>query len=255
VKRFFQSRLPFAGAVWRLVAAMLGVASLVAGAVAVFVTENGNGSAALIAAGTVLCLVAVMGEGAVITGPGGLGVQWPAKSNELLAEADAAEAVGDEQAARDLRSKAELLQELGPLAQRYGEARRRAAGPDRTAAMSRIVSDAVAKAETLALDRQAVSDLFNSGDEGVRLIALALMQREPVLGDPFALSQAIDNPRSAFELWNALLAARSVAIGGTLSPDEAASLRESLERAADTSLFEAHNRELAREVARLLRST
>ena len=226
-----------------------------AGAVAVFATENANGSAALIAAGTVLCLVAMVGEGGLVRGPGGLEVRWPEKRKELLDEADAADAAGNDEAAQDLRSQAELLKALGPLAERYAKARRQPAGHQRTGQLSSIVQEAAERAEQLDLDRESAANLFRAGDDGLRIFALALTQRNPSLADPTVLQEAIDRPRSAFELWHALLAARAAVLGDGFDADaDLGPLRNSLRQATTSTLFEPHNRELAREILRLLES-
>jgi hypothetical protein len=245
----------WAAAVPRLFAGVLGAATLGAGAVAVFATKNANGSAALIAAGAVLCLVAMVGEGGLIRGPGGWEVRWPEKRRELLDDADAADAAGNKKAAKELRSQAEQLNVLGPLAERYAKARRQPPGPQRTRQLSSIVQEAIEHAEQLDLDREAVANLFHAGDDGFRIFALALIQRKPDLADPPMLQEAIDRPRSAFELWQALLAARAAVLGDGFPPDaDLGPLRESLQQAATSSLFEPHNRELAREILRLLES-
>jgi hypothetical protein len=237
----------------RLAAATLGVAVLAGGAVAVYVTDNGTGSAALIAAGVVLCLVALVGEGGVIRGPGGLEVQWPLKTEELLDQADAADAAGDDETAVQLRSQATQLARLGPFAQRYEETRRLPAGPDRTRRLSAILHEAAKTAYLIDLDREGIRYLYATVEDGLRILALALIQRAPQLADSSVLRQAIDAPRSAFELWHALLAARAAATRGTLGSDaDVSALRESLNRAAASSLFEPHNRELAREIVRIL---
>jgi hypothetical protein len=236
----------------RIAVALLGAATLVGGAIAVFVTENGTGSAALIAAGVVLCLVGLMGEGGVIRGPGGWEVEWPRKTEELLDQADAADAAGEDEIATQLRLQAEQLERLGPFAQRYEAARRQPPGPDRTRQLSAILQEAAKAAHVLDLDREGVRNLFATGEDGLRILALTLIQRTPRLADSSVMTQAIDAPRSAFELWHALLAARAAATHGTIAGDDVSQLRESLKRAASSSLFEPHNRELAREVLQIL---
>jgi hypothetical protein len=239
----------------RLLSSVLGTVTLGAGAVAVFVTKNANGSAALIVAGTVLCLVAMVGEGGVIRGPGGWEVRWPEKTRELLDEADAADVAGDDEAAKQLREQAKQLKVLGPLAERYAKARRQPPGSQRTGQLSSIVQEAVERAEQLDLDREAVANLFHTGDDGLRIFALALIQRKPDLADASVLQEAIDRPRSAFELWQALLGARAAVLGdGFASDADLGPLRTSLQQAATSSVFERHNRELARELLRLLES-
>lgn len=76
----------------RGMAAALGAAAFVAGGVAVFVTDNGTGSGALVAAGVALGALALFGDRISSFGVAGAQVNLVQASQELQAAADRAAA-------------------------------------------------------------------------------------------------------------------------------------------------------------------
>ncbi|MGA5817334.1 hypothetical protein ACPC54_05675 [Kitasatospora sp. NPDC094028] len=135
---------------------------------------------------------------------------------------------GDKVGADDLRVRA--MQQLGVLG---GSAERPAAltgqlppsagspaGPDG------VVAEVRATAKRSALTADQVRDLFADGSEGRRIQALALMQGDPALADLTSLLDAIEHPRSDFEQYHALLAARGLL--SRLPADEARRLRDAV---------------------------
>ncbi|MFJ4191313.1 hypothetical protein [Kitasatospora sp. NPDC089509] len=119
---------------------------------------------------------------------------------------------GDKVGADDLRMRA--MQQLGVLG---GSADRPAAlaaqlppalgtpaGPDG------VVAEVRSTAKRSALTAEQVRGLFADGSEGCRIQALALMQGDPALADLPSVLDAIEHPRSGFEQYHALLAARGL---------------------------------------------
>jgi hypothetical protein len=102
----------------RLVAAAAGVALLVVGAIATFETDNGPGSAALVAAGVAFAALGLLGDRIQQLRFGGVDVILR-EIGRLHSDADARERAGDLQGARERRARAEVLAELiRPAAER-----------------------------------------------------------------------------------------------------------------------------------------
>ncbi|MCG6494970.1 hypothetical protein [Kitasatospora sp. A2-31] len=116
---------------------------------------------------------------------------------------------GDKVGADDLRVRA--MQQLGLLggpADRSEEPARRPAGA--ATGPATVMAEVRSAARRSALTADQVRELFAGGDEDRRLQALALMQGDPALADLPCLLDAIEHPRSGFEQYNALLAARGL---------------------------------------------
>ncbi|GAA2798388.1 hypothetical protein RMN57_21685 [Kitasatospora sp. CM 4170] len=133
---------------------------------------------------------------------------------------------GDKVGADDLRVRA--MQQLGLL----GGAADRAEEPARRPSAGAVPGPATVMAEVRSAARRSaltadqVRELFADGDEGRRLQALALMQGDPALADLPGVLDAIEHPRSGFEQYNALLAARGLL--NVLPAAEAQRLRDAL---------------------------
>ncbi|WP_316521789.1 hypothetical protein [Kitasatospora brasiliensis] len=119
---------------------------------------------------------------------------------------------GDKVGADDLRVRA--MQQLGLLG---GSAEHPAAlagqlppSADPAAGPGGVVAEVRSTARRSALTADQVRDLFADGSEGRRIQALALMQGDPTLGDLSSVLDAIEHPRSGFEQYHALLAARGM---------------------------------------------
>ncbi|MFD7901761.1 hypothetical protein ACFV4G_05905 [Kitasatospora sp. NPDC059747] len=136
---------------------------------------------------------------------------------------------GDKVGADDLRVRA--MQQLGVLggsadrpgalaAQLPPSAGSQAAGPDG------VVAEVRSTARRSALTADQVRDLYADGSEGRRIQALALMQGDPALADLSSVLDAIERPRSGFEQYHALLAARGLLSG--LPDAEAQRLRDAV---------------------------
>ncbi|WP_371480126.1 hypothetical protein [Kitasatospora sp. NBC_00315] len=118
---------------------------------------------------------------------------------------------GDKVGADDLRMRA--MQHLGLLGgstdhpQTVREQLPQAVG----ATPEAVVAEVRSTARRSALTAEQVREMFAAGTEGRRVQALALMQGDPALADLDSVLEAIEHPRSAFEQYHALLAARGLA--------------------------------------------
>ncbi|MFD4660016.1 hypothetical protein ACFWP2_30830 [Kitasatospora sp. NPDC058444] len=119
---------------------------------------------------------------------------------------------GDKVGADDLRVRA--MQQLGLLG---GSAERPAAltgqlppSSGAPAGPEGVVAEVRSTARRSALTADQVRALFADGSEGRRIQALALMQGDPALADLPSVLDAIEHPRSGFEQYHALLAARGL---------------------------------------------
>lgn len=110
---------------------------------------------------------------------------------------------GNEVGAEDLRVQA--MGRLGKFAHQAGQP-----GPAQRAASVSQVAEVRAGAKRSPATPDEVRGLFASDDEGLRLQALALTQGNAALGDFESVLEYIEHPRSAFEHYNALLAARGM---------------------------------------------
>ncbi|MEV7600556.1 hypothetical protein AB0O91_24605 [Kitasatospora sp. NPDC089797] len=119
---------------------------------------------------------------------------------------------GDKVGADDLRMRA--MQQLGL----FGDGTDRPAapavqlppGPGAPAGPDGVVAEVRSTAKRSALTADQVRELFADGSETCRIQALALMQGDPSLADLPSVLDAIEHPRSGFEQYHALLAARGL---------------------------------------------
>ena len=239
----------------RSLAATVGAGALVAGGIAVFVTDNGTGSAALIAAGVVLGALALFGDRIASVDVAGAQITLAQASTQLQAAADEADAAGNSVAADRLRAQAARLLELaGPVAERYEQLREQPSGRERTTGMTALVQEARSAARSEQWDAESVRQLFQTGRDGMRLYALGLMEADPSLTDIFSVIDAIDASRSAFEQYHALLVARSAA-RSDLDPQTAHTLSDALTRALESRRTGEDRRGLARRALANLESS
>ncbi|GAA1986342.1 hypothetical protein [Kitasatospora viridis] len=108
---------------------------------------------------------------------------------------------GDEVGAEDLR-----VQAMG----RLGKFTARAGTPAQPTAAAAQMAEIRAGAKNSPAGPDEVRGLFASDDPGLRLQALALTQGNPLLGDFESVLEYVEHPRSAFEHYHALLAARGM---------------------------------------------
>lgn len=202
-------------------AAVVGLALLVAGGVAVFVSSNGPGAVALIGAGLVLVVLVMLSDwmrgsrppqteparAGVAPRPAlgaGAGTDGGADGAPARAQGDGGNAVSQPQAASPASEPAPAL--LSAVNRGHGLAKRP------------------------ALRRVDIAKLFSSRDEGKRVTGLAIIQKRPELGSTEVLLQAVADSRSTFEQYQGLLAARAAVDAGTLDGNDLAELRNELRR-------------------------
>jgi hypothetical protein len=220
----------------RLAATALGIAALVTGAVAVFNTSNGSGTAALLAIGLALLVIAAFGHRIVKLRGAGVEVELArvavrSAAVQLEAAATRAELHGDDESATALRAQAEAVLDLAqlaaPAASAYEQLRQTMdSGWERTMKQQEIVNQARTAARERDHDPAEVRALFNSGKVGNRIYALGLMQEDPRVRDFAATLEAIRGSRSAFEQYTALRLAEEMLTD--LSAEERDELRRTL---------------------------
>ncbi|CUR57388.1 putative Flagellar associated protein [metagenome] len=194
---------------WQGVAVTIGFAVLVVGAIAVFTTDNAVGSAALVTSGLLISTLAVFANHISAIEGAGVKLSMRERAGEALANSRAAAANGDvEQADADRREAERLLLASGAVASRYEALRlTQPSGWDRTSRFEDLMR--VGREQSAGLTQpHLVSELFATGTDGNRVYALALIQGNPVLAEAEPLAEAIVRPRSAFEQYQALVAAQ-----------------------------------------------
>jgi hypothetical protein len=196
----------------RLVLGALGAGSFGAGAVAVFVTQNGTGAAVLITFGGILMVLALLGDRIESFEFGGTRLRIRAAAAGRLAAAAESERLGDTATAARLRAEARtLLEAAGPIASDYRVTRdSMRPGRERTIAMSRLVAEAGQLAGDQPFDPAEVSRWLREGSEEERITALGMMLASPALRDFAAVLAAISASMSAFEQYHALRVAEQM---------------------------------------------
>jgi hypothetical protein len=196
--------------VWpRVFLGIVGGASFVAGAVAVFKSGNGTGTGVLIAFGGVMLALAVLGDRVESLEFGGSKLRLRAAAAEKFALAEESEQRGDVAAATRLRAEAQaLLEAAGPIASQYRAVRSSMpAGRERTMALEGVVAEARRLAAEQSFERGEVIQWLRSGSDEERITALAMMQAQPELRDFEAAVAAIRDSRSPFEQYHSMLLA------------------------------------------------
>jgi hypothetical protein len=113
------------------------------------------------------------------------------------------------------------------LISRYEELRATLpSGPRRTSAMEDLVRQARQLTRTERFTALDVTQLFNQGTDGCRVVALALMEGDLGLADFASVLTAIRTPRSAFEQYHALTVANLLV--SSLGADERTELKAAL---------------------------
>lgn len=199
----------------RVVAAVAGAGLVAAGAVAVFVTANSVGAAALVVAGAAVGLLAMFADRIQSFEGGGVKVQLQAAAAATFQAADQAEEAGDLDLAAALRDKAhQLISAVKPISAEYEDVRsRETVGSSRTAKMEQVVRQAREMASAHFVDAKAVERLFESGSDGNRISAIVIMQANPDVASARIIAGCLKGPRSNFELYHALRAAETLVQG------------------------------------------
>jgi hypothetical protein len=206
------------------------MALLGTGAVAVFRTTNSIGSATLVAAGTVIAALALFGDQLESLEGGGVKIRLRAVASKLE-QARLADAAGDAQGAAELRAQAQLLMAaIEPIAGQYEKVRETTpAGRERTSRMGGLVDQAQQMAKLGFVNEDAIEQLFGSGQDGNRIMALGLMLGDPTIASADILTKVIRQPRSNFEQWHALRVSLDLVTAGHPTTETVTEIREAVE--------------------------
>ena len=180
-------------------------AAFIVGVIALFVTSNDAGTAALLAISVILFALAIFADRIASIEAGGMKLVLVAA--EQLALADAAAGEGRNAEAARLRESAKtLLAMASPVSSDLERIRRTMApGWERTNTLETVMGRARALANTYT-SAQDVRHLFFAGTEEDRITAVGIMQARPELADVECLTDAVLHSRSAFEQYQALSA-------------------------------------------------
>ncbi|GAA1119369.1 hypothetical protein [Nocardiopsis metallicus] len=206
----------------------LGGVAFVAGATAVFTTENGSGAVALLVFSGLALAVAVLGDRIERFEFGGATLRLRAAAADRYAQAEQAEEDGDSPSAAQLRDEAHaLLDAAGPLLTDYRSTRATMpSGPARVRALERIMSRGRQLARTQAFAPEEVRKWLSNGNDEERITALGLMQADTSLRDFSAVLTVLTKPRSAFEHYHAMVLAEQML--DELEPEQRADLAKAL---------------------------
>lgn len=193
----------------RVLVGLLGAGSFGTGVCAVFVTENGTGTGALLGLGGVLLVVALFEDRLESFEFGGAKLRLRAAAADTYALAEEAERRGDSATARRLREQARaLLGVAEPAAAEYRRLRdSMAPGPERTRVLEELVARTRRQAERESFEPAEVLRWLREGNEEKRITALVLMRAKGELRDFEAVLDAIGHSHSAFEQYHAMLLA------------------------------------------------
>lgn len=214
------------------VALLSGLALTLAGSVAVFTTDNSAGAAAMVTSGVVVMVLALLGNHMQAFEAGGIKLSFIREAAAQLEAAQTAEADGDATAAAQHREQAEqLLAAAEGVATKYDLVRSlEPSSWDRTSRLEGLLREA-RELDIETATAETVAKLFDSGIDGQRITALALVQANPSLGEGRVLRLALDDPRSAFEQYQALVATR--AAWSELGSGDRQTIRRTVERLLD----------------------
>jgi hypothetical protein len=201
--------------------AVFGMALATSGAVAVFVTNNSAGSGSLVVAGAAVLLLALMVNRLQSFEGGGLRVELAEAAVSRLAAAEVAEQDGRMPEAELLRSQASLfISAAEPIASEYEQLRRERPGSwDRTLKLEQLVSRAPLL-EASYPNAAALEELFDTGREGNRITAIAIMEVNPSVASSRVCAEAVRSPMSNFEQFHALKVAELILASGDASTDD-----------------------------------
>lgn len=217
----------------RAIAMTAGVLALITGGVAVFVSTNSAGTAALLTSGLVLAILGLLGHRIQAIEGAGLKFQLQEEAAARYVAAEEAEEAGEPEIAHQLRRDADRLMSLArSIAFKYEQLRTADhSSSDRTRQLENLIYQA-GEMSHLVSDASEVEYLFDTGNDGNRVSALAMMQRNPSWANIARIQDAIEQPRSAFEQYHALRAAETLSVR---RPDDVKS--SSLQRTVQESLF------------------
>jgi hypothetical protein len=234
----------------RLLAAILGVPIFGTGVLAVFVTENGTGAAALLGIGAAFVAFGALGDRLESVDLGAVKLSIRDMARETFSLARRAEELGDTQAATRLRAVGEELEELADEYRRIRSSM--PPGKERTKPMDEVVARAAALAGTDDIDPEAVADWFRLGKDEDRVIALGLMLGSPRLRDFDCALAAIERGSTPFEIYHGLFLVAVMV--DTLSLGRREQLRRAVSKILRGRLArrDTHIRKLAEKITKAL---
>lgn len=234
----------------RVVGVVIGLLTLVSGAIAVFGTDNEVGSAALVTAGVAILGLAVFGNRLRAFEVAGVRLELIRQAEDAQLEAAAARASGELDRAEQLENHAQsLLMAASAVGSRYEHLRAtEQPGWNRTSRMETLLRDA-RDLDTERLTATDVARIFDTGTDGNRIAALALIERSPRLATGSVLVDGILRSRSAFEQYHALVAAERAL--DHLAADDRSRVGEAVEAVLAGPLGESSSdrRTVARRIA------
>jgi hypothetical protein len=185
---------------------LASVATFGAGCAAVFALEGGGGAggAALLAVGVACAWIAATGVLPVALKVAGVELTLPEKAERLAEEAIRE---GRPDVARALRVSAQLAATAEPFSQIYESIREIVPpGDDRTTALDALVAGVEKQTRDGRWSMEEARALFESGHEGARVFALAMMQATPRAEEADLALDAVMSSKSGFEQWHGLTA-------------------------------------------------
>jgi hypothetical protein len=221
------SRKPVLARGAQAVGIAIGALVLAAGSVAVFLTDNEVGAAALVTVGAAIAALSTFANRIGAFEAAGLRFELAQQASEVREEAEQARASGDVVRAQQLERQAQdLLIAASAVGSRYEQIRTtQPSGWERTSRLEEVLREARAL-DTDVLRAADVAGIFASGAPGDRVAALALIERNPRLVTADVLVDAIVHSQSSFEQYHALVAAESAL--DHLSTTERERLREAV---------------------------
>jgi hypothetical protein len=216
---------------------VVGVGLVATGAVAVFTTHNDAGTAALLAVGTALVALAIVGDRIQTIKYRELEIMLAERHAELAGQrvelafraATELESAGKTEEASRFREEAlEELQELRSIGVSYVATRSTMpSGWDRTMKMEGDFSKARRQARMKPPSHEQLGRLLE-GDDGQRITALAAMKELPGLRDFDRVLSVVKDWRSPFEQYHALDIANDML--PQLTADQQDELRRTIQR-------------------------
>jgi hypothetical protein len=240
---------------------VVGVGLVATGAVAVFTTRNDAGSAALLAVGTVLVALAIVGDRIQTIRYRELEIMLADRHAALAGRrvelafraATELDSAGKTEEATRFREEAlEELQELRSIGMSYAKTRSTMpSGWDRTMRMEGDFTRARHQARMKPPSQEQLGSLLR-GDEGQRITALAAMKELPGLRDFDRVLSIIKDWRSPFEQYHALDIAKDML--PQLTAEQQDELRRTIQSEGSASVATAAGIAFADRIESALRS-
>ena len=193
--------------------AVLGLALVGTGVVAVFSTDNDTGAAALLGLGVLLMVFVALGDRLESLRYGDLELKLRRKAEE-------AEERGDLEAAKVLRDAADTVaNRVSRAVQSYKTVRQMKPGDARTIKLDEIVEEGQRAAHEREIDDEAVLNVLWTGSAGARAWALGVLRERPDLATTRAILEAVQRPEHMHDQYHALELADQFIVLQTTEPE------------------------------------